>query len=217
MARVLCCLLLTTATLGSIACDGPADSLTGRRGGDNGSGDQAAPADDPSKVSCSTRGRPHVGFGNTDLVAGRIEAVQGADRSRLKPFSALKTEFSRVTGQTPGSLESVASTFGTPQERWHEEPIASGLTVATSFEVAFEACLGATRDAAEYAAKPTGESASRRCTSMARRFWSRLPSQRELDACVAVAVSDTAAEPDARRRWAYTCASLLSTSAFLTF
>jgi hypothetical protein len=52
---------------------------------------------------------------------------------------------------------------------------------------------------------------------MARKFWSRAPSDDEVKACTDVALTDTASEPDAKRRWAYTCASLLSASGFLTY
>ena len=55
------------------------------------------------------------------------------------------------------------------------------------------------------------------CQDQSRRFWSREPTEAELSTCVKVATEDTASESDPRRRWAYTCAALLTAAGFLTF
>lgn len=211
-------LLLGAMAFAIAACGDGADDLLGGRGGPV---DAVPPSPeggiekDPN--TCTTRGATHIGYGKKDLAEDRVKAVQGADRGRLKPYSALKTEIKRVTGQSPGSLDAAAGTFGTPQDRFYSEPIASALTVSTSFSVGFEACLGVTKDSPDYAAAPTAESASKVCTTLARKYWSRAADEAEIAACVQMATTDSAAEPDARRRWAYTCATVLTSAGFMTF
>ena len=85
------------------------------------------------------------------------------------------------------------------------------------FRVSFEGCLGFTASAPEYAATPDDGSANKVCASLARKFWSREPSEAETKACAQVALVDSASESDPRRRWAYTCASLLTAAGFLSY
>ncbi len=209
--------LTSALALALAACDGGADSLTGAPA-ENPVVDGQGPGVDPiAPVSCSTRGTKYTGFGKADLGSDRVEALAGADRGRLKPYSALSPEIKRVTGQSPASLNAASSTYGTPQDRWFGEPIASAISVATTFNVAFEACRGVTKDAAEYAAAPTAASAAAVCSTLARKFWSRTPAEDEIAACAQVALTDTAAESDPRRRWAYACAGVLSSSGFMSY
>jgi hypothetical protein len=67
------------------------------------------------------------------------------------------------------------------------------------------------------ASMPTEESAATMCSALMRKAWSKTPSPEEITACTTLATTKLAAEPDARRRWAYVCASVLSSSQFLTF
>lgn len=216
MTQIFRGLLLLTGAFVLVACDGDADSL-GRKG-KGGSDNPAADAGDGTKLQCdATRGVAHIGFGNTDLVKERVEAAQGADRARLKPYSALQTEFKRVTGQSPASLAAASGTFGSPQDRWFIEPNATSFTVTTSYAVAFEACLGVTGKDAAYAAAPDAASAASVCTNLTRKFWSRVAAPEEIDACAQVATTDSSAESDPRRRWAYACAAVLSASGFMSY
>jgi hypothetical protein len=56
-------------------------------------------------------------------------------------------------------------------------------------------------------------------------MWSRTPTPAEIDACVKVAVTDSVTETPATgarqttpvRRWAYACASVLTSAGFLTY
>jgi hypothetical protein len=52
---------------------------------------------------------------------------------------------------------------------------------------------------------------------MARTFWSRTASPDQTAACVDVAVTGAATVTDPRKRWAYACASVLSSAGFLTY
>jgi hypothetical protein len=52
---------------------------------------------------------------------------------------------------------------------------------------------------------------------MQHTFWNRAPNPDEVGACVDMATNGTASEPDPRRRWAYTCASVLTAAGFLSY
>jgi putative ABC transport system permease protein len=51
----------------------------------------------------------------------------------------------------------------------------------------------------------------------ARRFWSRSPDTAEVQSCVDLVTNGTNKETQPRRKWAYACASVLSSAPFLTF
>ncbi len=171
----------------------------------------------PEQGEICDQGRVYKGLGGRTLVAGRTEQLQNVDRARIKPYSAMAGEYARALGKAPALLGSMASTFSAPPARWHEEPGASAVTLYSAYRVAFVGCLDLTATASEYAETPTAESARAACEGMAKKFWTRTPTSDELDACVSVATVDTQAEKDPRRRWAYTCASVLNSAAFLTF
>jgi hypothetical protein len=162
-------------------------------------------------------GRDYVGFAGNPLSASRIDAAIGADRARVKPFSALAGEYKRVLGTEPASLAMHAATFSTPPPRWYVEPFGSAMSLYASFDVAFQGCLAMEGTQAKYAASPTTAAATAECASWAYSFWSRSAEQAELDACVNVATVHSAAEPTAPRRWAYACATMLTATAFLTY
>lgn len=172
---------------------------------------------DPSAPKCTDVGTSHVGFGGTKLEEKRVNAPVGADRARIKPYSALKGEYERTIGVVPASLQAAGPSFGNPPERFSSEPRASAIQVYSAFRVAFDGCLTYTETAAELASPPTIETASAQCTAMARKFWSRAPTKAEVEQCAQVAMVDSASETAPRRRWAYTCATLLSSSGFLTY
>jgi len=55
------------------------------------------------------------------------------------------------------------------------------------------------------------------CGALMRKAWSKTAAPRRIASCTTLATTKLATEPDARRRWAYVCASILSSSQFLTF
>lgn len=164
-------------------------------------------------------GKTYTGFAGTELTAGRIDGDMGPERARMKPFTALTGEFTRVLGNTPAMLTdpSVANTFAIVPNRWVSEPVASGVTVYTTYRIAFQGCLTLTGTPAQYNVIPSNTTAATECADWARKFWSRTPSQVEVDACVKVAMQDTTTETNARRRWAYTCASVMTAAGFTTY
>lgn len=178
-------------------------------------------APDPSASTpaplCTTTGKEWRGFAGTPLVQGRAPAVAGADRQRVKPYEVLAAEYERTIGTVPASLPNVAGAFGPRRERFASEPQASAITLWSTYRVAFDGCLTFTATAPDFANAPTEADAAKQCTAMARKFWSRAPSQDEVTSCAQVALVDSASEADPRRRWAHTCAALLSASGFLTY
>jgi hypothetical protein len=122
-----------------------------------------------------------------------------------------------VLGNTPASLAGAATTFGQPPARWYEEPVAGAVSLQTALAIAFDGCLTYTATDAQYGSAPTAATASAVCADMARKFWSRTPASGDIQACVDVAVTGTASETNARRRWAYACASVLTAAGFLTY
>lgn len=163
------------------------------------------------------QGTVYQGFGGRVLVAGRTDEMQNVDRGRVKPYSALAGEYQRVLGKTPTLLGQMSTTFAQAPARWYEEPQSSAVSLYSTFRVGFVGCLELTSTGEAYAATPEVTSAQTVCQDLGRKFWSRAPNATELDACVKVAVQDTTKETNPRRRWAYTCASLLTAAGFITY
>lgn len=159
-------------------------------------------------LECTTFGAAHVGLGGVDLAAKAGGAIAG-DRARTKPYSALVGEYDRVLGRenVPASLAGAASTFGVANDRWFLEPVLSAVFLGEAFDVAFQGCASITATLPA----PTGDDARTRCASWARAAWSREATPDQLEACVAVALES----PD--RPWAHACASVLSSTGFLTY
>lgn len=210
---------LAVATAGTFGCSNAQDCLAGT--------DCASPVDpnDPPAPTPTTPtpdpkqcgGRNYVGMGGAQLNASRKAVLAGADHGRVKPYSALTGEYPRVLGNTPASLQVAAATFGAPPARWYEEPQSSSVALQTAYAVSFDGCLTYTQSDAKYAAAPTQQSAQQVCAEMQRKFWSRTPMPQEVAACADVATNGTAAEPNARRKWAYACASVMTAAGFLTY
>ena len=162
------------------------------------------------------QGFNYQGFGGTRLEVGRDEDQVGFDRDRVKPLTALRGEYARVLGTTPALLDSLSNTFGATPPRWYIEPEANAVSLYSSMRVAFVGCLGTT-NVAEYDVMPDATNARAKCGAFAHRFWSREPNTEELDSCVEMVTNKTGEEPAARRKWAYACASVLSSASFLTY
>lgn len=180
-------------------------------------GDDVDDDDDEEELACEELGRTYTGIAGTELQAGRALAPPYSDRQRVKPFSSLGGEYSRVLGNQAADVGAFAATFGRPPARWFEEPEASANTLYASFTLAFQGCLALTATGAEYAEAPTEDTATAACGSLARQFWDRNAEPEELTGCIDYAVSGTASEADPRRRWAYTCASVLTAAGFVSY
>lgn len=177
--------------------------------------DKAAAADANDPALCKSR--EYQNFDHQSLTSGRTVTRLGDDRARMKPFSALQTEYTRVLGNTPASLAGSGATFGQVPKMWFQEPEANAVALQTAYDIAFDGCLTYTASDAAYAAAPDVASAQTQCSAMARKFWSKTPAPQEIQACSDMAVTGSAAEADPRRRWAYACASVLTSAGFLTY
>jgi hypothetical protein len=221
-------LLATRGGLGASAAaggDGSPDALTGRGnvpGAADGTNNGANPDDPnaaPGALECTVKpdGRSYVLFDGTKLEATRINENVGVNRARLKPFAVMQGEYQRVLGLVPASLAAAGGSFDEAPERWFAEAQHSGVSLNAIFDISFDGCLQYTKTAADFAAAPTTETATTACTSLMRKAWSKTPAPEEIDACTTLATTKLASETNVRRRWTYVCASILSSSQFLTF
>ncbi|HVH42889.1 MAG TPA: hypothetical protein VM925_11120 [Labilithrix sp.] len=218
----------TIVALLVVACTEGADELSGGRGGgqnrmNNGAlpGEEGAGAGgttegaDPTQPGTCKEGVPHPGFANVDFVLDRRPGAIGVDRRRVKPYSALRSEFQRALGTVPTELASSAAAFGDVPARWYSEPTAGAVSLYTTYTLAFTGCYDSMTDAI-YGQMPTAESASVECAKLQRKIWQRSPTPDETKACADHAVGLTD-EPVARRRWAHACASIMASAGFTTY
>lgn len=199
---------------------------------------EVVPSSETPGPTCTEIGARYVGLGGVTLNADRIDGYRNADRGRMKPYEVLSTEYARVLGESsaPVLITQTGSTFGSSPARWAAEPLPNAVSLYTSFRVGFEACLRTTggipvdgvTPPPEYATAPTATTAPARCEAWAHTFWNRRPSPDEVDACVAVALGSVeetipdngelkTLETSPQRRWAYACATLLTTTGFLSY
>lgn len=213
--------LATVALAGAAsACADDPDQLLGRgsRTGDPGSSSGGGNVT-PEALLCTQKpeGRSYAGFDGVELEAKRLDENVGVNRARLKPHAVLAGEYQRVLGLVPPSLAGSAGSFDEPPARWYAEAQHSGVSLNAIFSISFEGCTAFTKTAPEYAAAPTATTADQVCAALMRKAWSRSPSPDEIAACTTLATTKLNDEPDPRRRWTYVCASILSSSQFLTF
>ena len=191
-------------------------------GQDGNSGATLEPAPANSNASAVTfptdcsLASPCFGFGGAQLQKDRLDLPTGSDHLRVKPYSMLPSEYRRVLGATPASLQQQAATFNAPPARWNIEPALAAVSLYQAFESAFEGCLTFTSSASTYGANPTPATAATVCQALSEGFWSRSPTSGELQSCSAFATGSSNNDANPRRRWAYTCASVLASAGFLT-
>lgn len=183
--------------------------------GTSSAGDAATSSSDPTPPLRCDEGASHLGFGGTDFTAGRTAGAIGVDRRRVKPYAALASEFQRALGKVPSELASNAAAFGEVPARWYAEPTAGAVSLYTLYSLAFGACYDTMTDA-KYEQMPTAASAAAECAAMQRKIWQRTPTPDETKACADGAVGSTE-ESVARRRWAHTCASIMTAAGFTTY
>lgn len=161
--------------------------------------------------------RTYKQFDGSNLEDSRANEAVGINRARVKPYVVMASEYQRILGNTPPSLAKAGGSFESPPQRWFAEPVYSGVSMNAAFDISFEGCLTYTRANADMKSAPTADSAKAQCTDLMRKAWSRTPAPEEIDGCTDLALTKLASETDPARRWAYVCASVLSSSQFLTF
>jgi hypothetical protein len=213
------------------ACDvtPPNDLDLGGTGGPGGPGSGTeSPENRPGPPGKTTSanlqcqlGKSYTGIAAKPLDGARIDGTVFSERSRIKPFSALLGEYTRVLGRKPASLDGYATTFGDAPPHWYYETTASAISVSSAYSIAFDGCLDYTKDATKYGQNPTSATAATACAAMAKQFWNRNASSEEVAACASFATSlpttGQQAEPDANHQWAAVCASVLTAAGFLAY
>lgn len=159
----------------------------------------------------------YVGLGSRSLEADRVDNPVGTDRRQVKPYSMLPSEYARVLGSTPTTILNQGKTFNEPVARWHEPAELAAVSLYQAFQAAFEGCLTFTATAAKFAVNPTSTTAPTECAAFQQAFWSRVPTSAETSACASFATSAVNNDVDPRRRWAYACAAVLTSTGFLTY
>lgn len=190
--------------------------------GDSLEGGDASKAEDngkPLMLTCDpSSNKKYQGLGGKELTLGRVEEVPKLrDRARIKPFSALTGEFSRVLKFTPGSLTNNAATFNASPERWYHEPSLNGVNVFTAYRAAYEAALAYAGTDPILLEPPSDELATQACTAIAEKAWNRQPTEQEINSCKKVALIDSASAGDIKKRWAYAIASILTATGFMSY
>jgi hypothetical protein len=160
--------------------------------------------------------RSYTGFGGP-LEVGRPEIEPGSDRLRIKPFNALSEEYKRSLGLASFDTAPYAATFGRPPARWFNEPQASANTIYAAFALAYGACTVKTSTGTDFAEAPSAASADRHCKDFTRAAWQREASADEIAVCTAYALNKTKPTDAPAKRWAYTCAAVLTASDFLAY
>jgi hypothetical protein len=209
MTRALALIASTIVVLCVVACEAEQDSLLGGVPGPGG------PGSDPGTAPGTCAASPHVGFGRTDFAADRTAGEIGTDRRRVKPYSALGTEFKRALSQAPAALASNAAAFGEAPARWFIEPGEGAVSLYTTYTLAFTTCYD-TMTGDGFTAAPTAATATAECAKMQRKFWQRTATPDETKACADL-VLDLTTETVPRRRWAHGCASILASTEFTTY
>jgi hypothetical protein len=223
----------TIVALFVVACAADqGDSLAGGPGGANGGdpsgdpnapgggnggaapGDGTGPGATPGAPGACT-GVPHVGFANFDFTSDRKPGDVGTNRRRVKPYSALSSEFTRTLGSVPTDLAMSAPAYGDAPARWYIEPGGGAVAAYTTYQLAFATCYD-TMTQPEYQALPTAATAPAMCSTWQRKVWQRTPTADETTACSDFVLGLTD-EPLARRRWAHACASIHSATGFTTY
>lgn len=180
-------------------------------GGEEGTG--TVPGATPVPDAC--KGEPHIGFANLDFTSDRKPGEVGINRRRVKPYSALATEFQRTLGKVPTNLAGSAAAYGEVPARWYVEPDQGAIAAYTTYQLSFATCYEQMTQP-EYGMAPTATTAPAMCSSWQRKVWQRTPSADETKACADFVLGLTT-EPAARRRWAHACASIHSAIGFTTY
>lgn len=201
------------------ACDDVVDDGFRRRNygsSGDGTGDGADTPGDPTMPGSCNTGTPYIGFDGEDLTAARAPGGLAIDRRRMKPFTSLSSEMSRVLGSSPASLTTSAAAFGDVPARWYAEPVSGAVSLFTNYSVAFTGCYDTMGDAA-HATAPTAATAQSECSTFARKAWLRAPTAEETSACVDLLMTKLANESNARRRWAHMCAAIMTSAGFVSY
>lgn len=160
--------------------------------------------------------RTYLGFDGAKLEEKRADENLDVNKARFKPFSVMADEYKRVLGATPRSLSGAGATFNEPPERWFAEADHSGVSLTAVFQISLDGCSASLANDATKTKAPTAETATAFCKETMQKAYSQTPTDEQVAVCVDLATKKLT-ENDPRRRWAHVCATILSSSPFLTF
>jgi hypothetical protein len=193
----------------------------------------------PSAAQCANvpTGRAWLGLGGEHLEASRRDTAAFLDLHRPYRGSLKSGNDWVLTGDITGAVGADAfsapesrdpgtgGAFGVAPDRWSEEPTVGPFAVFVTYSFAWKACVAAiTRPPSrnvpgwyEHTAfEPTPDRARAFCRRTQANAWRREPTTDEVDACVDLALN-LAEEPDLTKRWAYVCASVVSSMNWLSY
>lgn len=195
----------------------------------------------PSAARCGDQpaGRAFIGLGGEHLEVGRKDQAAFTDFHRpyrnlqvnglwtvTRDLTASVGAASGIGGSFPEHRASgTGGSFGVVPTNWYDESTVGPFAVYVTFNFAFKVCLASF--AAPTSANrpgwyehvtfaPTPERATAFCTRTMQSAWSRAPAPEEVASCVDLAL-DLEEEPTPQRRWAYVCASIVSSTNWLAY
>lgn len=134
----------------------------------------------------------------------------GQDTRRIKSYTMLLADFTRIFGEAPANLKASANAFKESPDYWYEEPEMGAVSLNVLANAAVQSCENENLPA-------ISESALRSsCADWAKRMWLRDATEAELNSCIAVAMTDTAELSD-RERALFTCVSMMISLPALTY
>lgn len=195
----------------------------------------------PSVALCGNQstGRAFLGLGGEHLEVGRKDQAAFTDFHRpyrnlqvnglwtvTRDITASVGAASAIGGSFPEHRASgTGGSFGVVPTNWYDESAVGPFAVYVAFTFAFKVCLASF--AAPTAANrvgwyehvtfaPTPERATAFCRRTMQSAWLRDPTDEEVAHCTALAL-DLEEEPTPQRRWAYVCASVISSTNWLAY
>ena len=142
----------------------------------------------------------------------RIETEDryGQDTLRLKSYTMIAADFTRIFGSVPANFAASATAFNASPEYWYEEPELGAVSLNVLANSALQACESETLPAI------TQSTLEASCTDWAQRMWLRNPTTDEVNSCVAVGMNDTVGLND-KERALFSCVSMMISLPSLTY
>ncbi|HEY7772413.1 MAG TPA: cytochrome c [Marinagarivorans sp.] len=148
-------------------------------------------------------------------VAGGVKVVTenryGQDTLRLKTYSMLEADFTRIFGDVPSVFAGSASAFKPEPEFWHTDGEIGAVSLNVLVNSALQGCANENLPALT---EPALRSS---CADWATRMWLRPATEEELQSCVDVALIDAAELNNAEEQAKYACVSMMISLPAITY
>ena len=148
-------------------------------------------------------------------VAGGVKVVTedryGQDTARIKTYSMLTDDFTRIFGEVPSVLAGSRNAFKSEPEFWHTEGEIGAVSLNVLVNSALQACANESLPALTESALRSS------CADWATRMWLRPATEDELQSCIDVALVDAAALNNAKEQAKYACVSMMISLPAITY